>query len=238
MLSILQEKAADTAKAFRKALAAAQDGDEILLYQGKDPCDDFGVHPDGFVISIDDKILLNGTMPLAEVADTDDEWVVHPDGAVIRRGHELLLNGKERLYEGDFDDWGTHPSGFIIERDNKLLLNGTQVLYQGSFDEFFEWECNPCFPAFLIKRKDGLLLNGRQRVAADVKGPGCAVHPDGIVLSTNGGILLPDGTMIATKGIRRWGVHRHGIIVSKKRRDRTEIRLLVRKTFDADEVIV
>jgi hypothetical protein len=237
-ISILGAKSG-TAKAFRRALASAKDGDEILLARVKELPSDFTVHPDGIVFSKGDKILLNGVHCLYQ-GETED-WQPHTDGIVIRKGYELLLNGERRLYEGHFDDWDSHPSGVLIEWDNKLLLNGTQVLHEGPFDGFFEWHSSPCFPAFLEKDASGYLLGGNRRLTSPEKvrdNDEVLLHPDGVVYLIGDEFHLPDGTTIRVKGLVAWCVHRHGILVCEHSGEFEEFRLLVHKTFDADEIIV
>jgi hypothetical protein len=113
-----------------------KNGELICHYEGK--CDSWYPHPQGVIIQIGNKLLLNGKDLLYE--GEWDDWVSHPQGVIIQIGNKFLLNGEDLLYEGKWDGWMPHPQGVIIQIGNKFLLNGKYLLYEGECDY---WEPHP-----------------------------------------------------------------------------------------------
>ena len=102
----------------QELLKRAGTGDIVLICEGN--WYSWDSHPQGVVIRLGDRFLLNGETLLYE--GNWYSWDSHPQGVVIGLDNKLLLNGETLLYEGDQDDWRSHDKGVVIRQGNRFLL--------------------------------------------------------------------------------------------------------------------
>jgi len=103
-----------------------------IIYDGvKHGMHDWKPHNKGFVVEIENRLLLNGTELLYQ--GPLDEWMPHLDLVIIKLRQEYTY-GTQLLCKGDFNSWLSHPLGVITINDRQFRLNGQDLICEVSWD--------------------------------------------------------------------------------------------------------
>ncbi len=87
-----------------------------LLYSG--PWESWKPHPDGVVVKVGDKFLINGEIEIPEVQWNNLHLIPSKLQIIINN----TFDSKKGYYHGGFDSWSTNTSSVIIRRGNSFYL--------------------------------------------------------------------------------------------------------------------
>ena len=103
-----------------------------IIYDGVEhEMHDWHPHNKGFVVRIENRLLLNGTELLYQ--GPLDEWMPHLDLVIIKL-HQEYTYGTQLLCKGDFNNWLSHPLGVITIDNRHFRLNGQDLICEASWD--------------------------------------------------------------------------------------------------------
>lgn len=217
------------------ALRIAENGDQILLYEGDG--DSWFPHQNGVAIVKGRKLLLNGRETLfeADAGSRFTSYARHPKGFLVvhyamGNPQKLVLNGETVLHEGRHDEFHGSHEGILLRYGQQFVLAGTaKMLYEGHYSEW-----GPHSEGVIIRMSSIVLrLNGERLL---YQGPmdSWRSHPQGFVIEKKGALFLNGQELMYDGPYDDWSSHDHGVLIRRHKR----LLLVVHKTFDADRIIV
>jgi hypothetical protein len=222
-----------TADEFLATVRTAENGQQILLYEGDG--DSWFPHPHGVGIVKGQDLYLNGRERLHENKGPGMTYQRHPDGFMVvnSNGRRVVLNGTgdSFCYSSTVDECVGHPRGYLVRSGRQFLLNGMAKLYYGPYDG---WGVHA--NGVIIRHGNRLCLNG-ERLLYDLGGDWAqwSSHPHGFVVAKSDGSLHFNGReLMVACPYDDWSPHDHGVLIRQHKR----FSLIVHKAFDADRIIV
>ena len=104
---------------FEYLLERARMGDKILLYEGE--YDNWEIHPDGIVIRIGHRLLVNGKTLISRRSLKVTPWKF--TGGLVQEAHkQIYFNGHLLVFGGKWNEWLPHPYGVVIRERNRFFL--------------------------------------------------------------------------------------------------------------------